>query len=187
MGKMTKSSEWYEIFSIQEWGNMLSRGEISKRTLRDFYARERRTAKSRIQNLKRKTTIEQFGEQEIPEFEQVKNLKNTESLVRELVDVLRFNRKSTSTIGGLKRQRAYNIEALQEMGVDVDESNYAKWREFIEWFSKSEYSKKYDYQSPALAEVFENAPERATARDYERLFESYDRNISKRGKRRKYN
>ena len=75
MGKMTKSSEWYEIFSIQEWGNMLSRGEISERTLRDFYARERRTAKSRIQNLKRKTTIEQFGEQEIPEFEQVKNLK----------------------------------------------------------------------------------------------------------------
>lgn len=161
--------------SFMELGVLVSGGVISEKAIRNYYSSELKKARSRISKLKSEKTTQEFGKQDIPKFESPRNLKDLRSLLREVTDLNRFNRSSTSKISGLKEERESRIENLQEMGIDVDESNYGQWADFTRWYKNSEFSKTFEYHSAEVKKVFEESIKngKATPQDWQRLFEKY--------------
>lgn len=161
--------------SFMELGVLVSGGVISEKAVRNYYSSELKKARSRISKLKSEKTTREFGTQDIPKFESPRNLKDLRSLLREVTDLNRFNRSATSKISGLKEERESRIEHLQEMCIDVDESNYGQWADFIKWYKKSEFNKTFEYHSAEVKRVFEESIKngKATPQDWQRLFEKY--------------
>lgn len=161
--------------SFMELGVLVSGGAISEKAVRNYYSSELKKARSRISKLKSEKTTQEFGKQDIPQFESPKNLKDLRSLLREVSDLNRFNRSSTSKISGLKEEREARLENLQEMGIEVDESNFGQWADFIKWYKRSEFNKTFEYHSAEVKKVFEESIKngKATPQDWQRLFEKY--------------
>ena len=169
-------------------GKMVTSGAVSEAALRNFYRTEKRKAQNRISKLRNKKVIAEYGEQDLPKFMKEKNLTTMSALLHEIADLNRFLNKRTSLISGLKHEKQYRMEYLQNEGIDVTDDNYLLWDEFIKWFNLSEYSKKFEYVDEAVGEVFEEAMknEKSSPKDWEKLFEKYAENENHRSKRSKY-
>lgn len=161
--------------SYSQLGKMLTSGEVSVKALQNYYSQELKKAKDRIRKLKKESTTEEFGAQEIPKFMSLKNLTTTSALLREVADISKFMRQRTSTIGGLKREKEARLKNLKKFGVNVTAKNYAKWMEFVKWFNLSEYSKKFMYEAEEVKDVFTESmeDEKATQKEWESLFNEY--------------
>ena len=126
--------------------------------------------KKRIQRLNKPKNIEQFGQPEQEFFRMTKNLTTSSELLKEIRDISRFLTNKGSTITGLKERRDFTIERLKEYGFDVDKSDYPDLQKFMKWFKASEFSKKYDSDSPQVAQVFNT--EKASPEDWRKAFEA---------------
>lgn len=169
-------------------GKLVTSGAVSEAALRNFYREERRKAQSRISKLKSEKTTLEYGKQDIPKFMQEKNLTSMSALLHEIADLNRFLNRKTSVISGLKKQKEARIKELKKFGVNVDNTSYSKWAEFIQWFNLSEYSKKFEYESTEVKDVFSEAmkQEKSTPAEWERLFQQYIDHENTQSKRRSY-
>ena len=160
--------------SITELGKALSVGQISEKTLRRVYNERRRTARRRLATISSEAVKAEFGNQPNEYFQRSQNLVTTSQLIHALVDVNKFMRSGESTISGLRHQKEQYIERAHERGLPVNESNYAKWIEFIRWFKTSMYAALYDSDSPEVEEAFSegiNAAEWTAAFEKIRIWE----------------
>lgn len=148
-----KSQAYYRGLSYNQLGAQLAKGIISEKDLRRYYNESRRIANARIKSVSGSSLPWTSGEQEF--FGRSANLVTTQQLVAAVADINRFLTSKRSTISGRKIVMKSTIEKLQDRGIDVDESNYLKWVEFIQWFQASEYAAKYDSDSEEVGEVFE--------------------------------
>lgn len=166
-------------------GKLVSAGEISEAALRNYYRTEVKKARNRISKLKNKNVIKEYGEQDLPKFSPLKELKSKSDLIHEIIDLNKFLNKRTSLISGLKHEKKYRMEYLQNVGFNVTEDNFLRWDEFIKWFNLSEYSKKFEYVDEVVGEVFEEAManEKTSPEDWDKLFEKYAENEDRKSKR----
>ena len=166
-------------------GKLLTSGEISEAAMRNYYRTEVKKARNRISKLKNKKVIAEYGEQDLPRFMSLRNLITTSALLHEIADLNKFLNKRTSLISGLKHEKKYRMEYLQNVGFNVTEENYLRWDEFIKWFYLSEYSKKFEYVDEVIGEVFEEAManEKTSPEDWDKLFEKYAENEDRKSKR----
>lgn len=162
--------ERIQNLSYQDLGKSVVSGDYSLKELRQAYSQMRSTAQKRIERLNKPENIRQFGQPEKEFFTPTKNITTSSALLREIKDVSSFLNKKGSTISGLRERRSYLIEHMNESGWDVSKQDYPDLVKFIKWFKASEYSKKYDSDSPEVAEVFSS--ERATPEDWRKAFEA---------------
>ena len=161
--------------SYSQLGKMVTSGEISIKALKNYYSQELKKAKSRIRKLDTELVEKEYGKQDIPKFLSLKNLTTTSALLHEIVDISRFMRLRTSTIGGLKREKQARLQNLKKFGINVSAENYGKWVEFVKWFNLSEYAKKFMYEAEEVKDVFTESmeDEKATPKEWEDLFKKY--------------
>lgn len=156
--------------SYQELGKAVVSGDYSLKQLRQAYSQMRSTAQKRIERLNKPENIQQFGQPEKEFFRTTKALTTSSELLKEIKDISKFLTNKGSTITGLKERRDFTINRMQEYGFDVDKSEYPELRKFMEWFKASEFSKKYDSDSPEVAQVFNT--EKASPEDWRKAFEA---------------
>lgn len=169
-------------------GKLVTSGAVSEAALRNFYRTERRKAQSRISKLKSEKVTREYGKQDIPKFMQEKNLTSMSALLHEIADLNRFLNRKTSLVSGLKKQKEARIKELKKFGVNVDSNSYSDWAEFIQWFNLSEYSKRFEYESTEVKDVFSEAmkQEKSTPAEWEKLFQQYVEHENTQSKRRSY-
>lgn len=155
----------------------VSVGEISITDLRIYYSSARKRA---LERNKRITKTTEFGEIEKVSFEKLRNLKTIDALIHEIHDVNKYLSKKSSTITGLKEIRSWQIELWKKHGFTfVDESNYARFSDFIKWFQNSEYLKYFDSDDEEVGNIFIQAGENASPEDWEKLFNEYVTQLEK--------
>lgn len=176
--------EKIQNLSYQELGKAVVSGDYSMKQLRQAYSQMRSTAQKRIQRLNNPSNIRQFGNPEQEYFRTTKSLTTSSELLKEIKDVSRFLTKKSSTITGLREQRNFTNERMKESGFEVDKSEYPDLVKFMKWFKSSEFSKKYDSDSPVVAEVFNT--EKATPENWRKAFEAFRGTKEKSAPVRKY-
>ena len=153
-----------------ELGKALTKGTVTEKWLKSYYASARRKAMSRSARVSK---TNEFGPVEDQYFRKTRNLTTTSALLHELADVNRYLGGSSSTIKGLRQRRDKQLASLQRHGFNfVDQSNYGDWVRFMQWFQSSEYAAYYDSNDDEVAEVFD-AAEQASPKEWAALFESY--------------
>lgn len=170
--------ERIQNLSFQQLGEAVTSGTYSTKFLRQAYSQMRSTALKRIERLNAPQNVKQFGKPSLyttdgDYFRQTKNLTTSAELLRELKDVSQFLQSKRSTITGLRETRNALIERMEESGFKVSKADYPNLIKFLKWFKASEYSKRYDSDSPVVAEIFNT--ERANPDDWKRAFEAYAR------------
>lgn len=99
------------------------------------------------------------------------DIKSPTQFRYELAALARFINAETSSVSGLRHQRAKTIEALRDMGYTfVNRKNYWKFGEFMDYYRTSKLNQIYD--SEAALTVFQmterfNIPERELLRNFE--------------------
>jgi hypothetical protein len=153
--------------SYNELAAAVVRGDLSEKRLRSYYTQARRTATDR----NRRVQSSEFGEIADPErFLTLRNLTTQSALLHEIADVNRYLSSKRSTIKGQREMRDRYIETAQAHGMNIDESNYTKWIEFLKWFKDSAYALSFDSDAEEVEAAFE---EGATPADWERIFSEY--------------
>lgn len=176
--------EKIQNLSYQELGKTVVSGDYSLKQLRQAYSQMRSTAQKRIQRLNKPENIRQFGQPEKEFFRTTKALTTSSELLKEIKDISKFLTNKGSTITGLRERRDFTINRMKESGFDVDNSEYPELRNFMEWFKASEFSKKYDSDSPEVAQVFNT--EKASPEDWRKAFEALRRTEKQSAPVRKY-
>ena len=163
--------------SFMELGVLVSGGVISEKAIRNYYSTELKKARARINFLKSKQYVAEFGKQDTPTFENPRKLKDMRSLLREVSDLNRFLRTAETKISGLRAEKEARLKALKEWGFDLSTFNYAKWAEFVKWYKKSEFGKTFEYHSAEVRKVFEESiqNEKATPAEWSKLFDKYEK------------
>lgn len=99
------------------------------------------------------------------------DIKSPTQLRYELAALARFINAKTSSVSGLRQQRAKAIEALRDKGYTfVNRKNYWQFGEFMDYYKTSKLNQIYD--SEAALTVFQmterfNIPERELLRNFE--------------------
>ena len=168
--------ERIQMYNYQQLGEAVSSGEMSIKDLRKAYTQMRDIAVKRLKRLETERNVKQFGRSNLyinngEYFRKTKNLVGESELLREIADVSKFLKSKKSTVSGLKEIRKNTLETLQEAGFDVDKSDYLNIIKFMKWFKASEFSKRYDSDSPIVAEIFNS--EKASPEDWRRAFNEY--------------
>lgn len=156
-------------------------GQISEKQLRSYYKEASRTARRRYRDVQKRSKGE-FGELAKQTFVKERNITTTQQLLKEIHDVNKYLSGKTSTITGLKNQREQIIETAERLGVDISESNYREWLDFLNWFNNSEYAKYFDSSSEEVAEAF-NMAESASQEDWRKALDMF---IGKNSGSKKY-
>lgn len=153
-----------------ELGKALTKGTLTEKWLKSYYATARRKAMSRT---KRVSKTNEFGPVEEQYFMKVRNLPTTSPLLHEIADVNRYLKSATSTITGLRERKQNQLQTLHEHKFTfVTSRNYSDWIAFMQWFESSEYSAFYDSNDTEVEDVFVSAKV-ATPKEWERLFMSF--------------
>ena len=173
MGKNKISA--YDIEKIQhlsytELGKAVVNEDYSIKDLRRAYSQMRDIAVKRIQRLESPKNVAQFGQPEKEYFRTTKSLTTSSELLKEIRDISRFLTTKKTTISGLREQRNFLIDKMKEEGFQVEKSDYPQLVKFMRWFKSSEYSKKYDSDSPEVAQVFNT--EKPNEEDWRKAFEA---------------
>lgn len=99
------------------------------------------------------------------------DIKSPTQFRYELAALARFINAETSSVSGLRQQRAKTIEALRDKGYTfVNRKNYWKFGEFMDYYRTSKLNQIYD--SEAALTVFQmterfSIPERELLRNFE--------------------
>ena len=159
--------------SYNQLGKALTSGQLTEKRLRSAYSELRKTAMQRNRRVSAENVRQQFGNKS-ETFLTNRNIVTTSQLLHELADVGKFLNAPRSTITGLKEQRQKVINNANALGFDVDVANYLDFIRFMEWFKSSMYSKQYDSNSNATADVFNST--HASRDDWERAFREFNMN-----------
>ena len=154
--------------SYTELGKAVVHGSYSLKQLRNAYTQMRDIAQKRIGRLNKPGNVKQFGKPDDTYFRKTKDIVTSSDLLREIRDVSKFLTNKGSTIKGLKERRDFTINKMKELGFDVKKADYPDIQNFMKWFKASEYSKKYDSDSPEVVEVFNT--EKASPEDWRKAF-----------------
>lgn len=181
MGKNKFTSaqiEKIQNMSYNQLGKAIINGEYTVNELKKAYTQMRDIAVKRAKRLGSEKTVKEFGSSKMymnngEYFRKLKGITSTGELVREIADVSKFLKSKKSTITGLKETRKTLIDRLNEMGFEVSQSDYINLLKFLKWFKSSEYSMKYDSDSPVVAEVFNE--EKSNPEEWKRLLEEYSK------------
>lgn len=157
--------------TVNTIGKEIAKGTITEKELRQQYAKLRSVATKRIQRIE-KSDIP-FIKGHAPFFMKTKDIVTLQALVRELADIERFLESPSSTRKGRVEQRRKTLDTLKKRGFDVEEKDYLRFINFMEWFKNSEYSAKYDSNADIVQDVFDSASPRAGAKAWKRLFEEF--------------
>lgn len=176
--------EKIQNLSYTELGKAVVSGDYSVKQLRQAYSQMRSVARKRIQRLQSPSSVEKFGKPNDENFRTTRNLVTTSELLKEIRDVSRFLKTKESTITGMKERRDWQINRLQKLGFNVENKDYPKIKEFLEWFKDSEFSMKYDSDSPTVVNVYNS--EEPTKEDWERAFNAFKEVVAKPAPVRKY-
>lgn len=176
--------EKIQNLSYQELGKAVISGDYSLKQLRQAYSQMRSTATKRIERLNKPENIKQFGQPEQEFFRTTKALTTSSELLKEIRDISSFLTNKGSTITGLRERRDFTIERMKENGFDVEKSDYPDLQKFMKWFKSSEFSKKYDSDSPQVAQVFNT--EKASPEDWRKAFEALKGTTEQSAPVRKY-
>lgn len=179
MGKNKFSAsqiERIQSMNIQQLGKAVTSGEFTVKELRKAYTQMRDIAQKRAKRLNAEKNVAQFGKpnmyvQNGEYFRKTKNLVGEAELLKEITDVSRFLKSKKSTISGLKETRSTILNNLKEQGFEVSKNDYVALLKFMKWFKQSEFAKKFDSDSPVVAEVFNS--ERPNPEDWRKAFEKY--------------
>lgn len=141
----------------QEWylpNNTLS-GTISQSTIRAEYTRLRDIAQKRIKRLGesewRDTEIFRKYREGFPKLSEIPNSTN---LSYKLAELSRFVSTKTTTVTGLKQQRARTLETLHKHGYSyVNIKNYKQFGAFMDQYREKTQSKK-QRPSDELVELY---------------------------------
>lgn len=168
--------KFIQSLSYQELGEQLVSGGLTSRQLRNAYTQMRDIAVKRLKRLETPKNVQQFGKPNLyinngEYFRKTKYLVSETELLKEIADVSKFLTSKRSTISGLKETREKTLETLREAGYEIDKSQYVDFMKFMKWFKASEFSKRYDSDSPVVAEIFNS--ERANPGDWRRAFEQF--------------
>lgn len=168
--------EFIQSLSYQELGEQLVSGGLTSKQLRNAYTQMRDIAVKRLKRLESEKNVRQFGKPNLyinngEYFRKTKYLTSDTDLLKEIADVSKFLTSKRSTISGLKETREKTLKTLREAGYEIDKSQYVDFMKFMKWFKASEFSKKFDSDSPVVAEIFNS--ERANPGDWRRAFEQF--------------
>ena len=164
--------------TYNEIGEKLISGELTEKRLKSYYTDARKKAQSNYNRVK-KSEFKEIVNKET--FEKVRNATvTTNALAHAVADVNKYLNSKKSTITGQKETREKLLAVADQMGFQVDESNYIKFRQFMDWFKNSKFAKIYDSDSPELPEAFEQG---ASPEDWQRLFEEFVERDRKNGEK----
>lgn len=138
--KLTYNSNWYLPINIRKQ----IRDDPS--AVRAEYTRLRDIAQKRLKRLAKsefKDTQAYIAYRKA--FPKLKDIRNDTDLTYKLSSLSRFVASPTSSISGLKKRRKQAIETLSEHGLKfVNESNYAAFGRFMEYYREEKLDEIYD-------------------------------------------
>lgn len=168
MAKKKSKNALLSFKSRNELIGAINKGQITEAQIKKEYIDLRKQAIRQIKRIESSNVPFYGGDKPYPRA--VSKLVTTADLIGEVTDVLRFMHSKRYSITDRRKTKAKIISTLQKHGISVDESNFDKWIQFIQWFKLSAYSALYDSSSDITEEVFQ---EGANSQDWERLFKEY--------------
>ena len=156
----------------------LKKGKITEKELVSVYSRMRKNVMAQIKKIQKSDIPFLAGK--VPAPPTVKELRgalgiNQRALLYETAEMLKFVQGKSYTLPQRKAQRKKAVEILKARGINITESEWGKWREFIEWFRHTEYSALYDSDSEVTQEIFEQG---SSSLEWDKLFKEW---IAKHG------
>lgn len=170
--------EQISALSFHSLGKALSKGEVTEKEIRKYYTELRDIAQKRVKRIEqqREKLTEEFGVVETEHFRKLKDIKTTGDLMKEFSNLLKFTRKKTSSISGMRERKKMQIRYWQENEFPfVNESNYGDWIRFLQWFHDSKWSQVYDSNDNVIEQVFESS-QNASPEEWERLVMEFSAN-----------
>lgn len=154
----------------------INKGVITEKELASAYSRLRKNVMAQIRKIQ-KSDIP-FLSGKIPAPPTIKDLRgplgiNTKALLYETSEMLKFVKGKSYTMPQRREQRRKAVEALKARGIEISVADWGKWREFIEWFTNTEYAALYDSDSEVTMEVFEQG---SNSFEWNKLFKEWINN-----------
>lgn len=140
--------------------------------LRKEYTRLRKIAQKRLERfVGTEWERSEVFKKNYGQYPKLADIPSESRLRYELAALARFINAETSSVSGLRQQRAKTIEALRDKGYTfVNKNNYWQFGEFMDYYKTSKLNQIYD--SEAALTVFQmterfNIPERELSRNFE--------------------
>ena len=151
----------------------IKKGKISEKELVSAYSRMRKNVMAQIKKIQKSDIPFLAGK--VPAPPTVKELTgamgiNQKALLYETAEMLKFVQGKSYTLPQRKLQRKKAVKILNERGINITESEWGKWREFIEWFRHTEYAALYDSDSDVTQEIFEQG---SSSLEWDKLFKEW--------------
>lgn len=158
----------------------IKKGKISEKDLLGAYSRMRKNVMAQIRKIQKSDIPFLAGK--VPAPPKVRELKgalgvNQKALLYETAEMLKFVQGKSYTLPQRKKQRRKAVEVLNARGIYITESDWGKWREFMEWFKNTEYAALYDSDDQVIQDIFE---EGSSSVEWDILFKEW---IAEHGKR----
>ena len=158
----------------------IKKGKISEKELVSAYSRMRKNVMAQIRKIQKSDIPFLAGK--VPAPPTVKELTgalgvNQRALLYETAEMLKFVQGKSYSLPQRKAQRKKAVEILNARGINITESEWGKWREFIEWFKHTEYAALYDSDEQVVQDIFEQG---SSSEEWDKLFKEW---ISEHGKR----
>lgn len=156
----------------------IKKGKITEKELISAYSRLRKNVVAQIKKIQKSDIPFLAGK--VPTPPTVKDLTgalgvNQRALLYETAEMLKFVQSKSYSLPQRKAQRKKAVEMLNARGINITESEWGKWREFMEWFKHTEYAALYDSDSDITQEIFEQG---SSSLEWDRLFKEW---IAKHG------
>lgn len=154
----------------------IKKGVITEKELASAYSRIRKNVMAQIRKIQKSEIPFLAGK--IPAPPTIKELRgplgvDTKALLYETAEMLKFVKGKSYTMPQRKEQRRKAVAALKARGIEINEADWGKWREFIEWFKHTEYAALYDSDSEVTLEVFEQG---SNSTEWNKLFREWVNN-----------
>ena len=151
----------------------INKGVITEKELASAYSRLRKNVMAQIRKIQKSDIPFLAGK--VPAPPTIKDLRgplgvNTKALLYETSEMLKFVKGKSYTMPQRKEQRRKAVAALNARGIEINESDWGKWREFIEWFKNTEYAALYDSDSDVTQEIFEQG---SSSLEWDKLFKEW--------------
>ncbi len=158
----------------------IKKGKISEKELVSAYSRMRKNVMAQIRKIQKSDIPFLAGK--VPAPPTVKELTgvlgiNQRALLYETAEMLKFIQGKSYTLPQRRAQRKLAVESLAKHGIIIKESEWGKWREFIEWFKHTEYAALHDSDEQVVQDIFEQG---SSSEEWDKLFKEW---IDEHGKR----
>lgn len=159
--------------SVRKMTSALKKGTVTESELIKEYNRMRKNVMRQIQRIQKSATP--FTKGNIPRPPTVKELTgelgvDKRSLIRELYEMTAFKSSKRYSLKSRAETRRKTLTTLREHGIQIEDSEYNKWVNFITWFKQSAWAALYDSDSEVVMEVFDNG---SSAKEWDELFREY--------------